>query len=198
MSTVEALSWLYNKGIEALEAGKLDEARKRFNQIIQMTRDSEWVEKANAKLAQVYMREDNLFWAMDHVHRALKRDSRNPEYHYIKGKIHYDRGEWHEAADEAVKSVEGDLENARYYRLLGLAVYEYEGYREAKRFLEWALECEPHNPDTRLDFARVEIKEGNFQRALHLLQQTLRENEDDERILESIRAIQENWKITGS
>jgi tetratricopeptide (TPR) repeat protein len=198
MSTVEALSWLYDKGVEELEAENLDEARERFNQIIQRTRNSEWVEKANAKLAQVYMLEDNLFWAMDHVHRALKRNSRNPEYHYIKGKIHFEREEWHDAADEAVKAVERGLDNARYYRLLGQSVYEYEGYQEAKRFLEWALECEPHNPDTRLDFARVEIKEGNFQRALKLLKQTLEENKDDDRILESIRAIQENWKITGS
>lgn len=198
MSTVEALSWLYEQGCREIEEGDLDQARERFDRIIQMTRDSEWVEKANAELAQIYLREDNLFWAMDHVRRALKRNSRNPEYHYIKGKIHFDRNEYHDAADEAVKAVEEGLDNARYYRLLGCSVYEYEGYHEAKRFLEWALECEPHDVDTRLDYARVEIKEENFQRALRLLKQTLDENGDDERILESIRAIQENWTITGS
>jgi tetratricopeptide (TPR) repeat protein len=198
MSTVEALSWLYEQGAEELKKGNYEESRQHFRRIIQMTRDSEWVEKANAKLAQVYLEEDNLFWAMDHVHRALKRDDRNPEYHYIKGKIHLQRKQWHDAASEAVKAVEEGLENARYYRLLGRAVYEYEGYTEAKRYLDWALECEPHDPDVRLDYARIEIREENFQQALHLLRQTLDHNEDDERIRESIRAIQENWKITGS
>lgn len=197
MGTVEALSWLYEQGKEALESNELDEARDRFETIIGMTRDSEWVEKANAELAQVYMREDNLFWAMDHIHRALKRNARNSEYHYIKGKIHLEREEWHDAADEAVKAVENGLENQRYYRLLGLAVYEYEGYKEARRFLDWALECDPGDVDTRLDYARIEIKEENFQSALNLLKETLGEDED-ERVLESIRAIQEHWEITGN
>lgn len=198
MSTVEALNWLYEKGTEEFERGDLEEARQRFRRIIRMTRDSEWVEKANAKLAQVYMEEDNLFWAMDHIRRALKRNSRNPEYRYIKGKIHLEREEYHDAADEGVKAVERGLENARYYRLLGRAVYHYEGYREARRFFEWALECDPHDADARLDYARIEIREENFQQALHLLEQTLEENENDERIRESIRAIQENWTITGN
>lgn len=198
MSTVEALQWLYEKGAEELTEGNLDTARDRFQRILDMTRDREWTEKANAKLAQVYLREDNLFWAMDHVHRALKRNRRNPEYHYIKGTIHYDRNEWHDAADEAVKAVENGLEEPRYYRLLGKAVYEYEGYNSAREFLEWALECEPDNNDVRLDFARIQIREGLFQQALHLLKEAVDAGEEDERILESIRAIQENWEITGS
>lgn len=198
MATVEALEWLYERGVEELKKGEFDEARDRFERILQMTRDSEWTEKANAKLAQVYLREDNLFWAMDHVHRALKRNRQNPEYHYVKGTIHFDRDEWHEAASEAVKAVEHGLDEAKYYRLLGKAVYEYEGYRSARRFLEWALECEPADNDVRLDFARIEIREGNFQKALHLLKEAVDRGEEDERILESIRAIQENWEITGS
>lgn len=198
MSTVEALEWLYEKGIEELNEGKLDPARERFEQILARTRDSDWTEKANAGLAQVYLREDNLFWAMDHVHRALKRNRHNPEYHYIKGTIHFDRSEWHDAANEAVKAVEHGLDEPRYYRLLGKAVYEYEGYASAREFLEWALECEPTNNDVRLDFARIEIREGHFQKALHLLKEAVDQGQEDERILESIRAIQENWEITGS
>lgn len=198
MSTVEAPKWLYEKGKEELVEGELDSARERFERILEMTRDSDWVEKANAKLAQVYLREDNLFWAMDHVHRALKRNNRNPEYHYIKGTIHFDRDEWHDAANEAVKAVEHGLEEPRYYRLLGKAVYEYEGYHSARQFMEWALECEPSNNDVRLDFARIQIREGLFQQALHLLKEAVDQGEEDQRILESIRAIQENWEITGS
>lgn len=197
MSTVEALEWLYEQGIEEVRDGELELARERFEKILQMTRDSEWTEKANAKLAQVYLREDNLFWAMDHVHRALKRNRREPEYHYIKGTIHFDRDEWHDAANEAVKAVEYGLDEPRYYRLLGKAVYEYEGYKSAQEFLEWALECDPTDNDTRLDYARVEIREGNFQRALQLLKEAVDHGEEDERILESIRAIQENWEIKG-
>ncbi|MFB6345286.1 MAG: tetratricopeptide repeat protein [bacterium] len=197
MSTVEALEWLYEKGIEEFEQGHLEAARERFQAILQRTRDADWTEKANAKLAQVYLKEDNLFWAMDHVHRALKRNRREPEYHYIKGTIHFDRDEWHEAANEAVKAVEHGLDEPRYYRLLGKAVYEYEGYTSAREFLEWALECDPSDNDVRLDFARIEIREGNFQKALHLLKEAVGNGHEDERILESIRAIQENWEING-
>jgi tetratricopeptide (TPR) repeat protein len=195
---IDALDWLYEKGRDEQERESYDDARARYNQILDMTRETDWVKKANAGLAEVYLSEGNLFWAMDHIHRALKRDSTSGRLHYIKGKIHLEREEYREAADEALKAVEGNLMNGRYYHLLARALYRCENLREARRFFEWAMECEPDNLEIRFDFVRCEIEESNFQRALQLLKAALDGDQDNERIRQKIRAIQENWEITGS
>jgi tetratricopeptide (TPR) repeat protein len=131
---IDALDWLYEKGRDEQERESYDDARARYNQILDMTRETDWVKKANAGLAEVYLSEGNLFWAMDHIHRALKRDSTSGRLHYIKGKIHLEREEYREAADEALKAVEGNLMNGRYYHLLARALYRCENLREARRF----------------------------------------------------------------
>lgn len=198
MATIDALDWLYEKGRDEQSRQSYDDARDRFNQILEMTRESDWVKKANAGLAEVYLSEGNLFWAMDHIHRALKRDSSCGRFHYIKGKIHLEREEWREAADEGLKAVEGNLTNGSYYHLLGRALYESENLRESRRFFEWAMECDPDNLEIRFDYVRCEIEEGNFQNALKLLKEALDDDHDNEMIRQKIRAIQENWEITGT
>lgn len=198
LSTIKVLDWLYRQGHRNLEDGALEEARSRFQKILQITREAEWVERANAGLAEVYLEDDNLFWAMDHARRAIKRAPTNPHYRYLKASVHLRREEWREAANEGLKAVEEELESADYYHLLGRAVYQCEGYAPARRFLDWALQCDPEDIDIRLDYARVEIEQGHFQRALSILKEALDEHAEDERVRRNIRAIQENWEITGS
>lgn len=198
MATIDALDWLYKKGRDQQKRESYDDARGRFNKILDMTRDADWVKRANAGLAEVYLAEGNLFWAMDHIHRALKRDSSCGRYHYIKGKIHLEREEWRQAADEGLKAVEDNLMNGTYYHLLAKALYRCENLNEARRFFEWAVECEPENLEIRFDFVRCEIEQGNFQRALKLLKSALDGDHEEERIRQKIRAIQENWEITGT
>jgi tetratricopeptide (TPR) repeat protein len=200
MATVEALEWLFYKGKKELEKKEYDSARLRFHKILNMTRDKKWIERANAMLASVYLAEDNYFWAMDHIHQALKRNPYHAPYRYIKAKIHMARKEWERAANEALKAVEENLDNSSYYRLLGKACYHCEGYVTARRFLEWALECEPDSAEIMLDLARLEVAESNFQRALNILKQALKLTNpaESEKIRKRIRIIQENWKITGS
>ncbi len=200
MATVEALEWLYYKGKKELEKKEYDSARLRFQKILNMTREKKWIERANAMLASVYLAEDNYFWAMDHIHRALKRNPYHAPHRYIKAKIHMARKEWERAANEALKAVEENLDNSSYYRLLGKASYHCEGYTTARRFLEWALECEPDSAEIMQDLARLEVAETNFQRALNILKQALKLTNpvESEKIRKRIRIIQENWKITGS
>lgn len=198
MGTVEALQWLYKKGMQDKENGNYEKSRQRFQEILDMTRDSRWVKKANAALAEVYTAEDNYFWAMDHIRRALKRSPNCAEYRYIKGKIHFERQEWKRAASEGLKAVEDDLENSNYYQLLGKAAYKCDGYKLARRFLNWAVQCSPHEVEPRLELARLEIKEKNFQRALEVLKKAIDKTEENEKIRNKIRIIQENWEITGS
>ncbi len=197
MQTVEAVSWLCNRGFERLQEGDYDEARQRFQKILNMTRKAQYVERANFGLARVFLAEENYFWAMDQIRRALKRDPNEPEYRYVKGKIHYARGEFKRAASEALRAVEENLENSRYYGLLGVAVYHCEGYKPARRFLRWAIECDPGRVRPRLELARLEITEGYYQRALKLLKGSLEETAEPAKIREAIRAIQENWELRG-
>lgn len=198
MGTVDALEWLYKKGKDELSEEHYESARKRFQKILSMTRDSTWVERANASLAEVYLVEDNLFWAMDHVCRALKRAPNNPRYRYVKGSIHLKRQEWGQAASEALKAVEEELANGDYYQLLGKATYHCDGYETARRFFEWAIQCKPEDVEIRMDLVRIEIEEGNFQKALKILKQALEETPQEERIRKKMRVIQEHWEITGS
>ena len=197
MSTIEAVKWLYHKGRQSLEKGDTESARTRFQRMLEMTRDSSWVEKANAGLARVYLAENNYFWAYDHVRRALKRNPNEPDYHYLKGRIHLARQEWEEAASEALKAVEEDLENSRYYHLLGAATYHCESYRSARRFLQWAIECDPENPEPRFELAQIEVNEGNYQNALSLLKDSLELTENKQKVRDAIRSIQENWELKG-
>lgn len=197
METVRAIEWLYQKGSAQLDSENYEAARNRFQSILNMTREPGWVEKANAGLARVYLAEDNYFWAIDHIRRALKRNSQEAEYHYIKGQIHLAREEWEQAASEGLIAVEAELENGWYYHLLGKAAYHCEGYRTSRRFLEWAIECTPGAVEIRLELVRVEISEGNYQRALELLKTALKETTEQEKIREALRTIQENWEIMG-
>ncbi|MFP4687269.1 MAG: tetratricopeptide repeat protein [bacterium] len=200
METVEALEWLYYKGKKEIEKSEYESARLRFQKILNMTREKKWIERANAMLARIYLEEDNYFWAMDHIHRALDINPYYGPYLYIKAKIHMARQEWEKAAGEALKAVEENLENGGYYRLLGNASYHCAGYKTARRFLDWALECEPENIEIMLDLARLEVSEANFQAALNILKQALEltNRDESEKIRKRIRIIQENWKITGS
>lgn len=198
LATIKVLDWLHRQGNEDLENGALEAARSRFQKILQITREADWVERANAGLAEVYLEDDNLFWAMDHVRRAIKRAPNHPHYRYLKASIHLKRGEPREAANEGIRAVEDELECADYYHLLGRAVYRCEGYAPARRFLDWALQCDPDDLEVRLDYARMEIEQGHFQRALSILKEALDAHAEDERVRKNIRAIQENWEITGS
>ena len=137
-------------------------------------------------------------WPMDHIRRAIKRAPNQSDYHYVKACIHLEREEFQRSASEALKAVEGDLENGDYYRVLGNATYQCDGYATARRFLEWAVQCSPADVEIRLDLVRVEIEEGNFQRALQVLRAGLEETSSEDRIREKMRVIQENWEITGS
>ncbi|MFB6356315.1 MAG: tetratricopeptide repeat protein [bacterium] len=198
MGTVKALDWLYKKGQKEMENEDYDNARKRFSKILQMTRDSNWIEKANAGLAEIYLEEGNLFWSMDHIHRALKNNPNKSHYHYIKGLIHLRREEWEQAADEGVKAVDDHTENGSYYYLLGKALYHVEGYESASRLLDWAVECSPEDLDIQFEVVGIEIEQGHFQKALKILKRALDTSADKERIRDKMRVIQEHWKITGS
>jgi len=192
------LQWLFDEGQKEKSKKNHERARQRFEKILNITRESAWVRKANAALAEVYLEQGDFFWAMSHIDRALKIKSNCARYHYLKGKIHYERKEFGKAATEALKAAEDNLVEPDYYQLLGKAAYKCDSYSTARRFLEWAVQCAPGEPGPRLELARLEIAEGNFQAALEILKEALEETGENEKIRNKIRIIQENWKITGS
>ncbi len=198
MGTVEVLHWLFEEGEKEKEQDNFEEARRRFEKILDMTRESDWVRKAHAALAEVFSAEEEFFWAMNHIEQALKIKSNCTHYHYLKGKIHYERDEFEAAASEALKAAEDDLLSAQYYQLLGKATYRCDSYETARRFLEWAVQCAPEEAEPRLELARLEVEEGNFRAALSVLKEALEETGENDKIREKIRIIQENWRITGS
>jgi len=198
LSTINPLKWLFKKGRQQQKREAYNDARKRFRQILDRTREADWVERANAGLAEVYLAEGNLFWAMDHVRRAIKRNPRSGQYRYLKGKIHYQREEWRQAADEAIKAVETDSKSGRFYHLLARSLEQTGDHREARRYYEWALRYQPEDLNIRFDLVAYEIKQGSFQTALQCLKEGLEIHEDSDRLRDKIRAIQENWKITGN
>ncbi|MGM0380911.1 MAG: tetratricopeptide repeat protein [bacterium] len=198
MSTVEVLEWLFSRGTREKNEENYEKARERFRKILNITREASWVEKASVALAEVFIEEENYFWAMNHIRKALDKNPNCTHYHYLKGKIHYERKEFEKAASEALKAVEDNLTEHRYYQLLGKSTYKCDGYDTAYRFLDWAVKCAPDKASPRLDLARLEIQEGKFQSALEILKEALEETGENEKIRDKMRAIQENWKITGS
>ncbi len=194
---VDAVAWLHDRGHQSLRRNEYSRARGYFEQMLSMTREARWVERAHASLARAYYQEGDMFWAMDHIRQARDRSPRDPEHRFFKAKLHVEREEWREAAREALGAIEQDLGNPEYYGLLGVAVYRCEGYRSARHFLEWARARDPGNVDLLFDRVRIEIREGNFERALHLLRDALETSDQESLIRDKIRVIQQHWTISG-
>lgn len=194
---VKPVPWLYERGQQALDDSKANQAQGYFERILSMTRDPRWVEQAHAALARAYYDQGDLFWAMNHIREARDRSPRDPDHSFFQAKLHAERDEWRPAARQALRAVEEDLDNPRYYGLLGVAVYRCEGYRSARHFLEWARSRDPHNIDLLFDRVRIEIQEANFQTALNLLRDALEWTQNESSVRRKIRAIQQNWTISG-
>ena len=138
----------YNEGIEAKDAGRLEEAVDRYTEAINLDPEllAAYINRSNAYLSLCQFDE-----ARTDATKAIDLDQREP-LAYINRSFAYDGlGQFDEALQDATKLIELDPENDAAY-VVRSAVYVDQGsFDEAREDAAKAIELEPEDKDVLAD-----------------------------------------------
>ncbi len=102
--------------------------------------------------------------------RALELDSNNSWAYYGLGYLAFDRQNFDEAIDNFKKAIELQPDNARFYSNLG-ATYFYKGlYNQAEKTLIKAIELDPSYPPSYYNLAGAYYHNGKYDKAIQTLE----------------------------
>ena len=122
-------------------------------------------ERANANLGDIYLTLKQPDQAESYIKKAIKRNPKKPEYHYLLGFVYSPQNRWAEAIHEFETAIESDPDNAEYLRGLGWAQFNGGDKIEGFESLMKAKEIDPLNVNILLDLANAYLFEMDFEEA---------------------------------
>jgi len=159
--TMEA-KMLYNKAMIFYERGDMDEAEKKFIQVISL--DQNFTDAIH-KLGLIYLKQDQFSRAEALFRQLVNHLDTDAVCHSNLGRALYEQEKFDEALDSYLKSIE--LDNSRPGRFVSTAeVYRRLNQNEkARGMYEAALQLDPTNTDYLLTYAHFLIEEKDSLKA---------------------------------
>jgi tetratricopeptide (TPR) repeat protein len=124
------------------------------------------------------------FWFDDYnlslraLSEALRINPEDPDYHDLLASIHYEKGMFRTARECAENGLTYDPEHVGCLYRLGACLFEEKRLKEAEDVFRESLRIDPEHAGSQGFLGHIENSRGNFQRALPLLNNALREHPD--------------------
>jgi len=107
---------------------------------------------------------------------------------YKDGMESLENGKYEEAAEQFEKAIEKDKNKADSYRGLGMALWESEDYKGAKKAFEHALKEGAEKTGTLYNFLGVcELRAGEADKAMSYFEKGLKDKENSEKLTQEMR-----------
>jgi tetratricopeptide (TPR) repeat protein len=122
--------------------------------------------RLSAYLADAYRQRDQFDRAIDEIDKVIKKYPKNAEYIFIRGHIHFDRGNYDTARKDFNKAYELDTRFTRAYFFVGRTAFAEEDYDTALKIFRQVLNYEPKNGEYRFFLGRALEQEERYSQAL--------------------------------
>jgi tetratricopeptide (TPR) repeat protein len=133
--------------------------------IIRFGENSIVVERANANLGDIYLKLKQPDKAETHIKKAIKRNPKKPDYHYLLGIIYSEQNRWRKAVPEFEAAIAGDPDNTEFLRRLGWAYLNAADKVRGMECLNKAKELAPLDVNILLDLANAYLFALDFNEA---------------------------------
>ena len=153
----------HNLGYSYYEEGRLEEARKEFEEALTLNPD---YALSRYNLGLVYYRKGMMKEAIDCYKKAIVLDSAPPETYYNLGLAYHQRGHYSDAvkAFKTFLKAKPDYENA--YNNLGLAYRRLKRWDQAVESFQEELKRNPENPNAYLNLGDLYYELKDYPKAL--------------------------------
>lgn len=149
-----------------IEQGNYEKAIEIYKYVlIRFGENAIVVERANANLGDIYLTLRKPHLAEIHIKKAIKRNPKKPDYHYLLGFIYSTQNRWREAIPEFEAAVENDPDNAEFLRGLGWAQLNAGDKSKGIECLNKAKELVPSDINIVLDLANAHLFNLDFDEA---------------------------------
>lgn len=158
-------NWLARLSLSRLllEEGKQDQARELLERARQ-----EGVQdvRLSAYLADAYRQAKEYDRAVDEINQVIEAFPKAEEYVFIRGRIHYDRGNFDTARDDFQRAYDLNPRFHDAYFFVGRTSFEQGDYQNALKIFRHVLDYKPDNGNYRFYMARTLETEGRLTQAL--------------------------------
>jgi len=146
-----------------LEENKFDEART----LLEKAR-SEGVQdvRLSAYLADAYRQSKDFDRAIDEINQVIEKFPKSQEYIYIRGRIHFDRGNYETALKDFSKAYDIDPRFHDAYFYVGRTAFEQGDTQQALKIFRHVLDYQPNRGTYRFFMGRALEKAGRDSQAL--------------------------------
>lgn len=134
--------------------GNLGESRKRFQALLEDLGDERLQAKTYQNLGNIYLRNREYSKASTSYRQALNIEE-SAETYFNFGLVKVYQENWDVAATVFRRALERDSEDPEFQMALGLVLYERGLYREARSYLEDALDEAPGNLRGQYDLKQI-------------------------------------------
>lgn len=144
----------YMEALLQSERGNLDESFKKYQSLLEKTNSATMQFKIYQNIGNIYMSRNDLSKAQSAYRQSLEIQKHGGTY-YNLGLVFARTGAWDKAANSFRLALKQDSQNPKFSAGLGMALYKKGLFREAKNYLEQALDRDPDNLRAQHDLKQV-------------------------------------------
>jgi predicted Zn finger-like uncharacterized protein len=122
--------------------------------------------RLSAYLADAYRQSTDYDRAIDEINKVIEAFPKNPRYVFIRGRIHFDRGNFDTAQKDFQKAYDFDPTFYDAYFFVGRTAFERGDYSNALKIFRHVLDYKPDRGDFRFYMARTLERENRATQAL--------------------------------
>jgi tetratricopeptide (TPR) repeat protein len=172
-SQISAITPFLHQAIEAIQVGKIAEARKLAEHALSLDEKSPdgW-----HILGLVARRENHLKDAIDHIERAIGFKPDEAKFYHNLGNVYRDAGQLHKAEQAYANALRIDDKDGMTYLALGTLHYQANAFQNAVICFEKTIELAPDNHDAWYNLAASQNVLGNKEKKLTAIKRALELN----------------------
>ncbi len=152
-----------DQGTEYFRQGKLDEAMKTFEKVIERFPSNV---EGYYNLGLTYLRKGDIDQAIATLEKGIEVNPEVIETHLALGECYFSKGEGEKAMQSFLKAIEFQPDNPKSYYNLGIVYFRLDKTEEALEAFDKTIELKPEYSSAYYQAGLAAIKKGNFERAI--------------------------------
>jgi len=164
-----------DQGTEYFRQGKLDEAMKAFEKVIERFPSNV---EGYYNLGLTYLRKGDIDQAISTLEKCIEVNPEVIETHLALGECYFSKGEGEKAIQSFLKAIEFQPDNPKSYYNLGIVYYKLDKTEEALGAFDKSIELNPEHPSAYYQAGLAAIKKGDFERAIKYFESFLKVEPD--------------------
>ncbi len=179
----EFSSAIYNKAHILYEKKHYSESIRYYKKILKLENNNP---SAFFFIAKNLIEMQRYHTALKFLQKAIEKVPYFPQAWYEVAKIFYINNKETESKYYILKAIKQGEVNSEYLKLLGEIYLKEKKYSRAETAFRWAVITNPFDPDLWVRFSEVYENEGNYKKALEILNNSKQYLKDNQKIYDKI------------